>query len=160
MRRYVLSVFVVGLAVALSVGVATATAGGNSPNAKLCQKNGWKTQYTSTGQWLTSEEACVSYAATGRHADGQVEVATRLRGGRGHLLYSTHQPIRPEPTPPASSGPVTGSFLLREHLARLRYQDVAATGVTDCGNDGGTNFSSIQFFSTSSSAGNKPGGRP
>ena len=67
MRRYVSSVFVVGLAVALSVGVATAYAGngGNSANAKLCQKNGWQTQYTSTGQSFTSQDACVSYAAKG-----------------------------------------------------------------------------------------------
>ena len=33
---------------ALTVGVATAIAGGgNSNNAKLCQKDGWKTQYRS-----------------------------------------------------------------------------------------------------------------
>src|SRR5262245_16913197 len=51
---------------ALTVGVATATAGGgNSANAKLCQKNGWQTLYPSTGGTFTSEEACVSYLATG-----------------------------------------------------------------------------------------------
>src|SRR5262245_23368023 len=52
-------------ALALAVGVATATAGGNSPNAKLCQKSGWQTLYTSTGGTFASEEVCVSYAAQG-----------------------------------------------------------------------------------------------
>jgi hypothetical protein len=51
---------------ALTVGVATATAGGgNSANAKLCQKNGWQSLVTSTGETFASEEACVSYAAKG-----------------------------------------------------------------------------------------------
>ncbi len=51
---------------ALSVGAATATAGGgNSANAKLCQKNGWQSLFTSTGGTFSSEETCVSYAAGG-----------------------------------------------------------------------------------------------
>ena len=51
MHRSVLRVVVLGLVVALSVGVATATAGGgNSANAKLCQKNGWQSVFTSTSQ--------------------------------------------------------------------------------------------------------------
>src|SRR6186997_783360 len=55
------------VAVALCVGVATATAagGGNSANAKLCQKGGWQTLGTSTGQGFANESACVSYAAKG-----------------------------------------------------------------------------------------------
>ena len=66
MRRYVLSVLVVGLAVALSVGVATATAGGgNSANAKLCQKNGWMNQVRSDGTSFNNEDECVSYGAKG-----------------------------------------------------------------------------------------------
>lgn len=39
--------------------------GGNSPNAKACQKNGWQSLVTSTGDSFASEEACVSYAAEG-----------------------------------------------------------------------------------------------
>jgi hypothetical protein len=54
-------------ALALSVGLATATGGngGNSANAKLCQKGGWQTLYRSDGSSFVSEEACVSYAAEG-----------------------------------------------------------------------------------------------
>jgi len=39
--------------------------GGNSGNAKKCQKNGWQTLITSTGATFTSQEQCVSYAARG-----------------------------------------------------------------------------------------------
>src|SRR5262245_12397927 len=49
---------------ALTVGIATATAG-NSPNAKLCQKGSWQKLFTSTGSSFGSEEECVSYAAKG-----------------------------------------------------------------------------------------------
>jgi hypothetical protein len=52
--------------VALAVGVASATAGGgNSANAKQCQKNGWMSLIRSDGTSFTSEEDCVSYAAQG-----------------------------------------------------------------------------------------------
>src|SRR5262245_36746128 len=51
---------------ALTVGVATANAGGgNSADAKLCQKGGWQHLFTATGGSFASEEACVSYAAQG-----------------------------------------------------------------------------------------------
>ena len=51
---------------ALTVGVATATAGGgNSENAKKCQKNGWMSLYRSDGSSFASQDACVSYAAKG-----------------------------------------------------------------------------------------------
>ena len=39
--------------------------GPNNANAKLCQKNGWASLYTSTGGTFTSEKACTSYAAGG-----------------------------------------------------------------------------------------------
>jgi hypothetical protein len=51
---------------ALTVGVATATAGGgNSANAHLCQKGGWQTLFGSDGSSFASEEECVSYGARG-----------------------------------------------------------------------------------------------
>jgi hypothetical protein len=49
--------------IALTVGIATATAGRG--NAKKCQKNGWQTLVTSTGQTFANEEACTSYGARG-----------------------------------------------------------------------------------------------
>jgi hypothetical protein len=80
--RYRLPVIaVVALALtggALTVGVVSASGGnsvnakggnsvnakgGNSVNAKLCQKNGWTTLYTRTGQSFASETACSSYGA-------------------------------------------------------------------------------------------------
>src|SRR5207253_2201714 len=39
--------------------------GGNSLNAKACQKNGWTSLVTTTGAPFSSETACVSYGATG-----------------------------------------------------------------------------------------------
>ena len=51
----------------LSAGAAVSSAanGGNSANAKLCQKGGWQTLYRSDGSSFVGEEACVSYAAHG-----------------------------------------------------------------------------------------------
>lgn len=48
-----------------SVSVSAAVGRGNSSNAKVCQKNGWTGLVTSSGASFASEEACVSYAATG-----------------------------------------------------------------------------------------------
>jgi hypothetical protein len=52
---------------AVTVGVATANAdkGGNSANAKLCQKGGWVDQQGFDGTQFTSEEQCVAFAAAG-----------------------------------------------------------------------------------------------
>jgi len=56
-------------ALALTVGVATATAGGghggNSANAKLCQKGGWQNLVRSDGSSFANQGKCVSYAAKG-----------------------------------------------------------------------------------------------
>ena len=54
-------------AVALTAGVTKATAGGgNSENAKRCQKGGWQTLHRSEdGRSFASQGACVSYAAKG-----------------------------------------------------------------------------------------------
>lgn len=52
--------------IALAVGLATATAGGgNSANAKRCQKNGWQTLVTSTGATFANEDECTAYGARG-----------------------------------------------------------------------------------------------
>ena len=45
--------------------VSLAVGGGNSLNAKACQKNGWQNLVRSDGTSFSSEEACVSYAAKG-----------------------------------------------------------------------------------------------
>jgi hypothetical protein len=54
-------------ALVLTVGVANATAGGggNSANAKLCQKDGWTTLIRSDGSSFANQGECVSDAAHG-----------------------------------------------------------------------------------------------
>jgi hypothetical protein len=50
----------------LIVGVSAAFAGGgNSANAKLCQKTGWQSLETGSGGAFSSSEDCASYAAQG-----------------------------------------------------------------------------------------------
>jgi hypothetical protein len=54
---------------ALVVAAAAATPAGaanNSANAKLCQKNGWKTVFRSDGTTFANQGACVSYGAEGK----------------------------------------------------------------------------------------------
>jgi hypothetical protein len=54
------------LTTVLGVGASTALAGGgNSGNAKACQKNGWQQLQMSTGGAFTGQDECVSYAAHG-----------------------------------------------------------------------------------------------
>ena len=60
------------LTAVLSVGMAasasaqpSATASGNSSNAKLCQKGGWMQLVTSDGAPFANQGECVSYAARG-----------------------------------------------------------------------------------------------
>ncbi len=66
MRRHLWSVVLVALTVALSVGVATSYAGGgNSANAKLCQKGGWMNVQGSDGTQFANQDECVSYGAHG-----------------------------------------------------------------------------------------------
>jgi hypothetical protein len=62
------SLFLLCAVFALTVGVATANAekGGNSANAKLCQKGGWENLYRSEDATSFGSEAeCVSYGAQG-----------------------------------------------------------------------------------------------
>jgi hypothetical protein len=66
MRNHILLAGAAALTVALSVEVATATAGGgNSANAHLCQKGGWMKLQRSDGTQFANQGACVSYGAHG-----------------------------------------------------------------------------------------------
>ena len=63
-RRFLL--FALTLVVALSVGSSAALAGGgNSASAKACQKGGWQSLQSSTGNTFASQGDCVSYGASG-----------------------------------------------------------------------------------------------
>jgi hypothetical protein len=72
MRTKTRALFIAGITFVLCgaiIGGASAKPSGpgpgNSPNAKACQKSGWKTLYTTTGATFTSEKQCVSYASKG-----------------------------------------------------------------------------------------------
>jgi hypothetical protein len=64
MRRTLIVVAVACLAL-FAVSVATAKGGGNSANAKLCQKDGWMNLVRADGTTFASENECVSYGAQG-----------------------------------------------------------------------------------------------
>jgi hypothetical protein len=78
-------------ALALTVGVATATAGngGNSANAKKCQKGGWQYWAQADGTLFASQDACVSYAAGGGVLTQTAATRCAARGG----TFSTTGPI-------------------------------------------------------------------
>src|SRR5262249_57028830 len=62
------TLLVVCAALALTVGVATASAGGgpgDAANAKQCRKGGWQHLYRSDGSTFKKQDECVSYAKRG-----------------------------------------------------------------------------------------------
>jgi hypothetical protein len=63
MKLWLAAVLCAGMT--LSIGVSAAAAGGNAPNAKSCQKNGWMNLYRSDDSAFASETACTSYGAKG-----------------------------------------------------------------------------------------------
>jgi hypothetical protein len=65
MLRHVWLVAVAFVAFNMMATPAVAAKGGNSANAKACQKGGWLTFVTSTGESFASGEACTSYGAQG-----------------------------------------------------------------------------------------------
>jgi hypothetical protein len=60
MVRALLSVVVVG-----AFATAAGAGGGNSANAKLCQKGGWQTVEGDDGTGFASNDECTSFAASG-----------------------------------------------------------------------------------------------
>ena len=64
-----------------------AAAGGNSANAKLCQKDGWKTLYRGDGSTFANQGDCVSYGAHGKTIlEPSKRMEGHLRTGRGGVL--------------------------------------------------------------------------
>jgi uncharacterized repeat protein (TIGR01451 family) len=75
LRKGLLSaVFVVVALTAVSAPLADPPGNGNSVNAKACQKDGWKSLYTRSGQPFSNAGDCTSYAAHG----GQLLVKAAL----------------------------------------------------------------------------------
>ena len=65
-RLFALGALCVGLLLAcLAVSGVALAGGGNSANAKKCQKGGWQTLQTSTGGTFANQDECVSYGAQG-----------------------------------------------------------------------------------------------
>jgi hypothetical protein len=62
--RRLVAVFA-ALSLALGTTASGAMAGGNSANAKLCQKSGWTEWVTAEGTPFANAGQCVSYAAQG-----------------------------------------------------------------------------------------------
>src|SRR5262249_59185638 len=84
---------IIGMAVAacLSTSGALHASLGNSAAAKQCQKGGWQTEKTGTGEAFTSEEACVAYAARGGvlYRPLLVAVPSQVVEDQGIDLYAT-----------------------------------------------------------------------
>jgi uncharacterized repeat protein (TIGR01451 family) len=79
----------------LAVWSASVSEAGNAPSAKTCQKNGWMTLYTRSGQAFATQGDCTSYAAMG----GQLIVKAALpclNGGWKSLGSSSIQPFSSE----------------------------------------------------------------
>ena len=58
----------IALALVVALGISSSVAlagGGNSANAKACQKNGWENLQTSSGSTFASQSECASYGASG-----------------------------------------------------------------------------------------------
>ena len=63
--RVAVGLVVVELFAAMVVAAAAFAGGGNSANAKACQKNGWESLYRSDGTSFRNQGDCVSYGAQG-----------------------------------------------------------------------------------------------
>jgi hypothetical protein len=107
---------------ALTFGVAVAFAGGgNSANAKLCQKDGWMGLVGSDGTTFASEEACVAFAAQG-----------------GTLTQKTRSQIDCENAGGTFTAPGPNGQLWTCGPLAFDF-DVADALANDCVNDGGVN---------------------
>ena len=94
MRRIVVVAAVLGIAALVAGATALADKPGNSPNAKACQKNGWTSLYTRSGQPFANEESCTAYAAMG----GQLIVKAALP-----CLHDGWKALGPDPAQPFTS---------------------------------------------------------
>lgn len=120
--------FLVCVVLAMAVGVATANAGGgNSANAKLCQKGGWMNLQGSDGTQFSSQDACVSFGAQGGtivakppcmagsdnfSGDAELSVPTTWAGGTIDGPYGPSGSVRVEGSSWNSGGFPIGTHLL------------------------------------------------
>ena len=130
------------LVAAVAATPASAVAGGNSANAKLCQNDGWKTLYRGDGSTFASQGDCVSYAAQGNtiqiEAPNAWQAACEQIGGTFEVLnVDIH--FRPL-TPPAYAYfcvPVTDSTWTRVLTPIcFGYPDAVVSEWTQAGGSG------------------------
>ncbi len=125
-RRALLVASAVAL-VALAVGASVASAGGNSANAKLCQKGGWKDLVRADQTPFANQGACVSYAAQG-----------------GTLTA---------PSPPAPPAPPSAAQILCESFDGT-FVPNAEGRLWDCN---GWSYSQLNLFALAGQCGNDGG---
>jgi hypothetical protein len=65
MKRMWIAAVLALVVAAVAATPAGAATGGNSANAKLCQKGGWQKVFRSDGSTFANQGACVSYGAKG-----------------------------------------------------------------------------------------------
>lgn len=94
MHRYLgpLVAVMLGVAIAASLGIASATAGGgNSANAKLCQKGGWMNLVRSeNGSSFANQSECVSYASAGGTLGPKPAIVHYLRPAADYTDWGLH----------------------------------------------------------------------
>ena len=117
-RKPFIVVWMVVLAgLVLGIGAATASdGGGNSANAKLCQKNGWMNLLASDGTAFSNQGDCVSYGAQGGILHPVFVFTAALNGG------NQSPPIA---TPGTGTAKVTWNTLTNEMTV-----DVTFSGLT------------------------------
>ena len=80
MRTWVVALLVAVCAAMVFAGSAVGK-GGNSANAKLCQKGGWQLLVRTDGSGFAGEQSCVSYAAQGGTLTSAAQFTCQSYGG-------------------------------------------------------------------------------
>ena len=121
------------VALGLMVGAAPAlAAGGNSTNAKACQKDGYKNYATSSGQRFATSDACTSYAAA-----------------KGNTLTFDLLDIAPQPL---ALGPVP-VFVCCSVIGEVTIRNVGTVATGPLGVGHASGVSSIIFIAGNCAAG-------
>jgi hypothetical protein len=117
---------------ALTFGVAAASAGkgGNSANAKLCQKGGWMGLVGSDGTTFANEEACVAFGAHGGTLKPKTKSQIDCEGFGG--TYSTD--------PATDHAEQPRPFIWSCNGVRETSNDAFSALADDCFADGGGAF--------------------
>ena len=116
-RKRFMVAWTVVLGLVVGIGATTATAGGgNSANAKACQKDGWMEQLRSDGTAFNNQGGCVSYGA---------------QGGSLHALYVFTAVLNGANQSPVIATPGTGTAKVTWNTVTNEMSvDVSFSGLT------------------------------